>query len=667
MATVDSYSETNQDGFYTISAIHPGGGAGNSGVGQSFTGDGNNITSCKFFLKRTGDPGNLIARLYAHSGEFGVSSVPTGEPLDSSEATAASGVPTEAYGLLTFSGFAGYTLVDGTKYCIVVEGYDGTWDGSNYVVVGDDGTSPTHGGNHISWSWSNWAAHVGNDTCFYVYGEPPLTVPTVTTQAATDIEDTTATGNGNITNTGGENCDIRGIVWDLASQGAPGNVAPGASGYANDVAETDGFGTGAFTRSLTGLPTGDTIYARAYAHNSEGYAYGDEVSFLTKPAAPTNVQATDGVHTDKVVVTWTKSTGATGYKVYEGANLLDTLGDVATYDDTAAPAGIITPGTASAGDGASTAHVTLSLAGESVADGATRTYKVIALNATGDSDASGTNTGYRGTGSITYQWQRSDGDADSGYGNIGGATTDPYNDTGAPAPTITAGDSVATDGDHTDKVALSLSGTSNNDGAGRYFKCVLDATGTSQATSSVDRGYRGAGSLTYQWQKSSGDADEDYSNIDGATSSTHDDTAAPAPTITAGTGAATDGLTAYVTLSLSGESANVGAGRYYQCVLAAAPAGGQTATANRGHRGVGSLTYQWQISAGDSDASYSNISGATTEPYNHPVAHSDGRYYQCVENATGATEQTSSADRGWRKPLEVTDGDLIGIRIIRKS
>lgn len=305
---------------------------------------------------------------------------------------------------------------------------------------------------------------------------PPV-APTVTTQAASSIEDTTATGNGNITDVGSENCDIRGIVWDLASQGAPGNVAPGASGYANDVAETDSFGTGAFTRSLTGLPTGDIIYARAYAHNSAGYAYGDEVSFLTKPAAPANVDATDGDHTDKVVITWTKSTGATGYKVYEGENLLDTLGDVATYDDEAAAAPTITAGTGAATDGL-TAYVTLSLSGESANNGASRTYKVIALNATGDSDASGTNAGYRG---------------------------------------------------------------------------------------------------------------------------------------------------------------------------------------------VGSLTYQWQISAADSDADYSNISGATTEPYNHPVAHSDGRYYQCVENATGASEQTSSADRGWRKPLEVADGDLIGIGIIRKS
>ena len=148
---------------------------------------------------------------------------------------------------------------------------------------------------------------------------------------------------------------------------------------------TNSFGTGAFTRSLTGLPTGDTIYARAYAHNSEGYSYGAEVNFLTKPAAPTNVAATDGAHTDKVVITWTKSTGATDYRVYRDAADSGPLGDVATYDDTGADAPTITPGTAAASDGDYAAHVALSLSGQSANNGTTHTYKVVAVNATGDS------------------------------------------------------------------------------------------------------------------------------------------------------------------------------------------------------------------------------------------------------------------------------------------
>lgn len=108
-----------------------------------------------------------------------------------------------------------------------------------------------------------------------------VTAPTVTTQAVSAIGTTTATGNGNITATGNENADARGIVYSTTSHGAPGNVAPGSSGYESVNNETGSFGTGAFARSLAGLTSNQTYYARAYAHNSAGYSYGAEVSFTT--------------------------------------------------------------------------------------------------------------------------------------------------------------------------------------------------------------------------------------------------------------------------------------------------------------------------------------------------------------------------------------------------
>jgi len=337
------------------------------------------------------------------------------------------------------------------------------------VVVGDYiGIKTASGGIEVStdasgywWYFSGDAIPCTDETftleanrVISLYGKGP-NQPTVTAQAVTDIEETTATGNGNITDLGGENCTKRGICWNIT--GSP-TIADSKS------EETGSFGTGAFTRPMTGLIRGDRYYVKAYAYNSAGYAYSGEVNFYTYPAAPTNVAATDGVHTDKVVITWTKSNGATGYKIYEGVNLLDTLGDVAIYDDTAASAPTITPGTAAASDATSAAHVSLSLSGQSANNGASRTYKVKALNATGESSDSSTNVGYRGVGSLTYQWQRSSGDFDFSYSNIDGATTASYNDTGAP-----------------------------ENGDGRYYKCVEDATGATQQTSSVDRGYRTTG------------------------------------------------------------------------------------------------------------------------------------------------------------------------------
>jgi len=295
--------------------------------------------------------------------------------------------------------------------------------------------------------------------------------PVVATQAASSIEATTATGNGNITDDGGLSITQHGVCWKLGSD--PVDIA-GSDGYTEEGAGAEG----AFTSGMTGLTAGSTYYYRAYATNSEGTSYGDAQSFLLKPAAPTSVAATDGDHADKVTITWTKSTGATGYQIYRDATPLGWLGDVATGDDTGADAPVITPGTAAASDGTSTAHVTLSLSGESVANGTTHTYKVVAKNATGESADSSTDTGYRAPGSITYQWQRSAADSDASYSNISGGTTDPYNDTAAPL-----------------------------DGAGRYFKCVLDATGAAQQTSTADRGYRDVGDATVTTQAASSISD----------------------------------------------------------------------------------------------------------------------------------------------------------------
>jgi len=104
---------------------------------------------------------------------------------------------------------------------------------------------------------------------------------TVDTTATTDISQSSAILNGNITDIGSENADERGFVYDTTSHGDPGDVAPASSDYASNVKETGDYGTGVFNLSATDLDSEQTYYARAYAHNSGGYSYGDEVSFNT--------------------------------------------------------------------------------------------------------------------------------------------------------------------------------------------------------------------------------------------------------------------------------------------------------------------------------------------------------------------------------------------------
>jgi hypothetical protein len=342
---------------------------------------------------------------------------------------------------------------------------------------------------------------------------------TVTTQAGSSVEATTATGNGNLTDDAGLTITERGICYSSVTN--PPTIA-------NSTSAAAGVGEGAYTAALAGLSTGTTYYLRAYVKSDEPATYyGSTVTILTKPAAPTGVSATDGTDTAKVVITWTKSTGATDYHVWRDAVDLGAAGDVATADDAGAAAPVITEGTASATDGTSSTEVTLSLVGASVANGTTHTYKVVASNATGNSADSSTNTGYRGHGALTYQWVVSAADSDAAYGNIGGGTTDPYSYTSAPAPTITAGNATASDatsGSHSVLTATSPPSAAN--GAGRYYKCVLDATGATQKTTAFNRGYRGTTTLTFAWQRSAADADAAFGAIGGGTTNPYNDVAA---------------------------------------------------------------------------------------------------------------------------------------------
>ncbi|PSK84438.1 SusF/SusE family outer membrane protein [Prolixibacter denitrificans] len=107
-------------------------------------------------------------------------------------------------------------------------------------------------------------------------------VPTVTTADFTATSGTSATGGGSITNNGGAAVTVRGVCY--STQHNPT--------ISNDKT-TDGDGMGDFTSSLSGLSGKTTYYVRAYATNSAGTAYGNEVSFTTPEALVTLYAAGD--------------------------------------------------------------------------------------------------------------------------------------------------------------------------------------------------------------------------------------------------------------------------------------------------------------------------------------------------------------------------------------
>lgn len=109
-------------------------------------------------------------------------------------------------------------------------------------------------------------------------GGTSYSLPTVTTQLPSEI----ATGNGNIISTGGLNIEKRGFAYSTSSRTDPGSVAPESSGYVSFVGDTGSFQTGAFAKILSGIISDTTYFVRAYAYNTRGYSYGNEVSFTVK-------------------------------------------------------------------------------------------------------------------------------------------------------------------------------------------------------------------------------------------------------------------------------------------------------------------------------------------------------------------------------------------------
>src|SRR5690348_15362400 len=83
-------------------------------AGQSFVGDGSVLSFIYALLSKTGVPtGNVVACIYAHSGTYGTSSVPTGSPLATSDPLDVSTLTTtRTIKPLVFSGANKITLIN---------------------------------------------------------------------------------------------------------------------------------------------------------------------------------------------------------------------------------------------------------------------------------------------------------------------------------------------------------------------------------------------------------------------------------------------------------------------------------------------------------------------------------------------------------------------------
>lgn len=107
------------------------------------------------------------------------------------------------------------------------------------------------------------------DSITYTILNPGI-LASITTTSATSVTETTAISGGNITNDGGTLITQRGVCYSTSPSPTTANTTI-----------ISGSGTGNFTSNLTVLTANTIYYVRAYATNSAGTAYGNEVSFTT--------------------------------------------------------------------------------------------------------------------------------------------------------------------------------------------------------------------------------------------------------------------------------------------------------------------------------------------------------------------------------------------------
>ena len=133
------------------------------------------------------------------------------------------------------------------------------WDGTAWVAVAPGISLP--GNQAQTLSFCNGVP---------TWGPCPAVLPTVTTTAVSSITETTATSGGAVTNNGGANVTAWGVCW---------STSPNPT-TAGNYLQNNGSSVG-FSSLLNGLTLGTTYYIRAFATNSAGTAYGNEISFTT--------------------------------------------------------------------------------------------------------------------------------------------------------------------------------------------------------------------------------------------------------------------------------------------------------------------------------------------------------------------------------------------------
>ena len=142
--------------------------------------------------------------------------------------------------------------------------YNGTGLGSYFITIPNLNSGTLY---HIrAFATNSVGTNYGLDVSFTTLG----TLPTVQTTSVNSITQTTAIASGNVVNTGGVNVTERGFCLSA-------NINP----TINDIRFISGSGLGSYSSNITGLAPVTQYHIRAYAINSIGVNYGNDLTFTT--------------------------------------------------------------------------------------------------------------------------------------------------------------------------------------------------------------------------------------------------------------------------------------------------------------------------------------------------------------------------------------------------
>ncbi len=136
--------------------------------------------------------------------------------------------------------------------------------------------------------------------------------PAVSTYAAQSATNNSIFASGSLINTGTSQVTAHGFVWNTSP--SPDTTLATKTNYGSKAS------TGDFSGTLTGLSAETLYYLRAYAINSAGLAYGNEVNFYTlspEPGSHVGSLSATALSQNQIQLSWGALGDADGYLILQ--------------------------------------------------------------------------------------------------------------------------------------------------------------------------------------------------------------------------------------------------------------------------------------------------------------------------------------------------------------